>query len=207
LVSFTNNSLGFKEQNIEDQWMNEKFSNLVVSNAKSLAVSKRMAATSNAFKDKRSLNSSHYTKRELIMSQRDKRKNKNNTLVNFFNPDTGLVDERSMSDFETSSPTKDILPKKEQKLKYTMDKLKLTCNKNTFLKFYHLKKNIDVKEKLSVSIYNALPKLWRPQVREESTIEVITTESGKNNGYLIGGFNGDGIKQIAKFSLTRTPKA
>jgi hypothetical protein len=57
-----------------------------------------------------------------------------------------------------------------------------------------------------VNVLDATPKLWRPQVREEATIEVVTNEFGSTTGYLIGGFNGDAIKQIVEFKLCTSPK-
>jgi FMN-dependent NADH-azoreductase len=111
---------------IEDGWMNHKFNNLVRDNVKSLSVNNRMAATNTAFATNRSIVSSQYINRQLVQSQRKNRKTKNMTHINFFNPNLGFLEENSLTDERTATPAKDVLPKKEQKLKYIIDKLKLT---------------------------------------------------------------------------------
>ena len=49
-------------------------------------------------------------------------------------------------------------------------------------------------------------KMWRPQVREEFSLDVISNSEGKIRGYLIGGFNGNGIKQIVEMNLIQSLK-
>ena len=54
-----------------------------------------------------------------------------------------------------------------------------------------------------IQIQKIRSKLWRPQVREEFSLDVVANSNGKIQGYLIGGFNGNGIKQIVGMDLIR----
>lgn len=83
-----------------------------------------------------------------------------------------------------------------------MDDLKLNCNKNTFMKFYQLKKKVKETHSLNIHVQEVITKLWRPQVREEATLNILNTKNG-TRGYLIGGFNGDGLKQIVQMSISK----
>ena len=88
-----------------------------------------------------------------------------------------------------------------------MEELKLTWNKPTFLKFYQLKRNLNEKEKLYVNVQKVKTKKWRPQVREEFSLDVVTNPNGDIKGYLIGGFNGNALKQIVGMDIVKGIKA
>jgi hypothetical protein len=55
---------------------------------------------------------------------------------------------------------------------------------------------------LNINVQKVTTKLWRPQVREEATLDIISSKNGIR-GYLIGGFNGDGLKQIVQMSISK----
>lgn len=185
--------------------MNEKCSSLVRSNAQCMGVPDPLNMTSSVFMTNRSLISSQYTHRRMLGSQKKDRRSKNHTHINFHIPMTPETAGYGSFAISTVSGL-ELIPKKEQKLKYTMDQLKLQCNKNTFLKFYQLKKKLEEKDQLSALAIKANPRLWRPQVREEATFDVVFDKYGQSKGYLIGGFNGNGIKQISQLTLQTKPK-
>lgn len=107
----------------------------------------------------------------------------------------------------SSSPRNEVILKKTQKYKYTMDELKLSCNKNTFIKFYELKQKIEDNSWITATVTDSKQRLWKPQVREEATVEVVSNEKNERIGYIINGFNGEGIKQIVKFKIMKKQKS
>ena len=111
-----------------------------------------------------------------MFSQESKKSSKMRTFLNFHHPGSFLSEDPKLSWERSSSPQNMIIYKKTQRYKYTMDELKLSWNKNTFVKFYELKQKIEDNSLISASIHDAKQKLWKPQVREEATIEVINNE-------------------------------
>lgn len=166
----------------------------------------RMNATSVTFGTNRNIMTSQYTNRKLLASQGVHKRCKKSAYMNFMSPDSKFFSDYSPSESATGSAVSVVLPKKAQKLKYTMDKLKLTCNKTTFMKFYELKSKATNLQKLFGNITNIKSRIWKPQVREEWTLDIITNENGEPKGYLINGFNGDGIKQIVQLDIIKKPK-
>ena len=191
------------QNKIEDGWMNSKCQNLIRKHNYSILNTNRMNMTTSSFGTKRSLMSSQYTNRKMLISQGVQKKSKNSTFMNFTSPGTKYLNEFTLTD-EISN--QGVLPKKTQRLKYTMDELKLSCNKTTFMKFYELKTKAKHNQKLTAIIHQIKSRMWKPQVREECTLDMIADASGKMTGYLINGFNGDGIKQIVKLDILRRPK-
>ena len=57
--------------------------------------------------------------------------------------------------------------------------------------------------KFNAAVIQVKDKLWKPQVREEGTMEVVVDELGHHKGYLINGFNGEGIRQIVEFTISK----
>lgn len=105
--------------------------------------------TTSGFSANRSLMSSQYTTRQMLESRALSRPSKNTNYMNFITTMPSSYEETGLSTSRRSAtPGKPLFPKKAQKHKYTMESLKLSCNKQTFLKFQDLKKNIEAKTQL-----------------------------------------------------------
>ena len=187
-----------------------------------------MNVTSTNFSQTRSLMSSQYTNRKLLASQGIHRRCKNSAIYNHISKDIptpgsknvkfrgknvhmspeigNITMDYGMSEMGSNGGSPKMLMKKTQKIKYTMDELKLTCNKTTFMKFYDLKSKVANLQKLYANVTKIKSHVWKPQVREECTLDIVSGESGVPKGYLVNGFNGDGIKQIVQLSIYRKPK-
>lgn len=186
--------------------MNTKWASLIRSNNKTQLHSNRMNMTSTGFAGNRSLITSQYTNRKLLASQGIQGKVEGTRFSNFMSPNPKNTSNYNLMDQRSCTPVKHVLPKKAQKIKYTMDSLKLTWNKDTFMKFYDLKSKAEQKDNFFATVTQVKSKIWKPQVREEWTLDMITDLKGKTRGYLINGFNGDGIKQIVQLEIIKKPK-
>ena len=162
-----------RENKIMDCWMNQKWDNLIRNNGE--VYTNRLNSTSIGFAKNLSMTSSQYTNRNSFQNR----------------------------DCQSSTPARDIVVERAQKYKYKMDKLKLLWNKTTFLKFYDLKRMSIDQSKLNGVVIQIKDKLWKPQVREEATMEVVIDSFGQSKGYLINGFHGEGIKQIVQFTVIK----
>ncbi|CAI2385213.1 unnamed protein product [Moneuplotes crassus] len=183
---------------IEDKWINKKGAKIVPRFNPN-----KMTKTSQKFFDISEIGRSHIStqgRKEFASQGRSPCKN-NYSFYNSNTPSSGYGVSR-----ERKSSADGFLINNEQKLRYTMDELKLTCNKPTFLKFYQIKRTIKKRIRLAVQVQEVKSKLWRPQVREEFTLDVTSTPDGLLKGYLIGGFNGNGIKQISTMTIQLTFK-
>ena len=203
-------SLRFKEKpkrkiEIVDSWMNTKWASLISDNNVS-PKQIRMNMT-NGVLFNRSLMTSQYANRKNMFSQESKKSSKIKTYLNFHHPDSFFIEEPKLKSDRSSSPKNEVLLKKTQRYKYTMDELKLSWNKNTFIKFYELKQKIEDNSSISAIVTDSKQKLWKPQVREEATVEVITNDKNEQIGYIINGFNGEGIKQIVRFKIMKKQKS
>ena len=183
--------------------MNFKCQNLMQNNNYSIMNTNRMNATSSSIGTNRSLLSSQYTNRKMLISRGIHKRCKNRAIMKYVSPDSKYMNKYGLNE---DIPNQNVLPKKSQKLKYTINDLKLSCNKTTFMKFYELKAKAKTKQKFFANVTQIKSRMWKPQVREECTLDMITDESGKMSGYLINGFNGDGIKQIVKLDILKRPK-
>lgn len=178
--------------------MNQKCSNLIEYHGSNLN-SNRLNMTIASMNGNRSLLFSQFSTRQKLES-RDSHNPFQQKRFNLYSP-VPIYSGESMTQENSKTPTRDLIVKKVQKYKYTMDKMKLSLNKTTFMKFYDLKRKLEDNSSLTAVATPIKAKLWKPQVREEATIEMISGPKGKPTGFLINGFNGDVIKQIVKFDV------